>query len=45
MKTLTNKINKLDKIDKAGLAIGLLVIAPAFVLIIADVLKNGSGMW
>ena len=44
MKTLANKINKLDSIDKTGLAIGLFFLLPSITLLIIDVIKNGAQM-
>ena len=43
-KLAVRKVNRLDNIDKGGLAIGLFFILPAIVLLISDVLTNGSNL-
>ena len=43
-KLTIRKVNRLDNIDKTGLTIGLLIILPAVVAIIKDVLINGSNL-
>lgn len=43
-KLTIRKVNRMDNIDKTGLTIGLLIILPAFVAILKDVLINGSKM-
>jgi len=43
-KLAVRKVNRLDNIDKTGLTIGLLIILPAFVAIVKDVLINGSNL-
>ena len=43
-KLAVRKVNRLDNIDKTGLAVGLFFILPAIVLLISDVLTNGSNL-
>ena len=43
-KLAARKINRLDNTDKFGLAFGLVFILPAIVLLISDVLTNGSNL-
>jgi hypothetical protein len=38
------KVNRLDNIDKTGLAIGLFFILPAAIAIINNVVTNGSNL-
>jgi hypothetical protein len=38
------KVNRLDNIDKTGLAIGLFFILPAAIAIINNVITNGSNL-
>ena len=44
MKTLANKVSKLDKVDLVGGAIGVLVIVPCALGLIIDVIVNGANM-
>ena len=44
MRTLKNKVQKLDNIDKAGLLFGLLVILPLLVIITIDLITNGANL-
>jgi len=44
MRTLKNKVQKLDNIDKAGLLFGLLVILPLLVIITVDLITNGANL-
>tara|TARA_R100000951_G_scaffold94210_1_gene82907 strand:- start:536 stop:694 length:159 start_codon:yes stop_codon:yes gene_type:complete len=43
-KLAVRKVNRLDNIDKTGLAIGLLIILPAFIAIVNDVVTNGANL-
>ena len=43
-KLTIRKVNRMDNIDKAGLTIGLLIILPAFLAIVKDVLINGANL-
>ena len=43
-KLTIRKVNRLDNIDKTGLAIGVLFILPSVIAIIKDVLINGSNL-
>ena len=43
-KLLVRKVSRLDNIDKGGLLIGALFILPSCVMILVDVLTNGSRM-
>jgi hypothetical protein len=38
------KVNRLDNIDKTGLAIGVFFILPAAIAIINNVITNGSNL-
>ena len=44
MKTLKNKVQRLDNIDKGGLLFGLLVILPLLVIITIDLITNGTNL-
>jgi len=44
MRTLKNKVQKLDNIDKAGLLFSLLVILPLLVIITVDLITNGTNL-
>ena len=43
-KLTIRKVNRLDNIDKTGLAIGLLFILPSCMALLVDVIVNGSNM-
>ena len=43
-KLTIRKVNRMDNIDKTGLAIGVFFILPMVVAIINDVLINGSNL-
>ena len=43
-KLTIRKVNRLDNIDKTGLAIGVLFILPACVALLVNVIVNGSNM-
>jgi hypothetical protein len=43
-KLTIRKVNRLDNIDKTGLAIGLFFILPAAIAIINNVITNGSNL-
>jgi len=44
MKTLKNKLQKLDNIDKAGILFCLLVVLPLLVIITVDLITNGANL-
>jgi hypothetical protein len=43
-KLAVRKVNRLDNIDKTGLAIGVFFILPAVVAILNNVITNGSNL-
>jgi hypothetical protein len=43
-KLAVRKVNRLDNIDKGGLLVGLFFILPSIVLLISDVITNGSNL-
>ena len=43
-KLTIRKVNRLDNIDKTGLAIGLFFILPACATLLVNVIINGSNM-
>jgi len=43
-KLTIRKVNRLDNIDKTGLAIGVLFILPACATLLINVIVNGSNM-
>mgnify|MGYP003120892049 CR=1 FL=1 len=43
-KLVARKVNRLDNIDKGGLAIGLFFILPACATLLVNVIINGSNM-
>jgi hypothetical protein len=43
-KLAVRKVNRLDNIDKTGLAIGVFFILPAAIVIINNVITNGSNL-
>jgi len=43
-KLAVRKVNRLDNIDKTGLAIGLFFILPACTALLVDVITNGSNL-
>ena len=43
-KLTIRKVNRLDNIDKTGLAIGVLFILPACIALLVNVIVNGSNM-
>lgn len=43
-KLTIRKVNRLDNIDKAGLAIGMVFIIPSCIALIIDVIVNGAKM-
>jgi len=43
-KLTLRKVNRLDNIDKTGLAIGVFFILPAVIAIINNVIVNGSNL-
>lgn len=44
MKTLVNKVSGLDKVDKFGVAFGVLFLLPCLTVIMIDVIVNGANM-
>jgi len=44
MKKLINKISNLDKIDLVGLSIGILFLLPSIILLLIDLIINGSNL-
>jgi len=43
-KLAVRKVNRLDNIDKTGLAIGVFFILPSVIAIINNVIVNGSNL-
>lgn len=43
-KLAVRKVNRLDNIDKTGLAIGIFFILPCTIAIINNVITNGSNL-
>lgn len=43
-KLAVRKVNRLDNIDKTGLAIGVFFILPAVIAVVNNVIVNGSNL-